>query len=439
MATSFRRVARSCPATTCLSSRASAPSIAAPTASGFVHHGHQRRHSSSKPPVPPDHGSSNLPAESQDSVKSVTQRSKSVSEKRTGAESRLSRRKAKDQGISDAPVKDGVTLNIPMVPPTQHLQPRGKFIKIEFGPELWLTKAADVHLASLFSTYRPISITSSIPRNIEDEKFASIFASRSKKSSKPGPADVIYTLSSAVKALDNVMQHQNSEGSQVKPTEQQQQDISHMRNELLQQGQSDSSLPPQIRYFTDLKSAIDELAKEWRPFNPPPAPVAMSEEQFAASEKAKRDISSSSTLEDQQENATEEGDFIQEIFIVRDENDSLQHDFFTSQENTVPSSSQEYYTSTSSQLQEGNVSIDHPTETHHPSQFRLPSSTNSPSSSPQTSIRPRRRTAYRSPTRTRQIIHAISVKRQRKLKMKKHKYKKLMRKTRTLRRKLDQL
>lgn len=36
-----------------------------------------------------------------------------------------------------------------------------------------------------------------------------------------------------------------------------------------------------------------------------------------------------------------------------------------------------------------------------------------------------------------QIWRAISVKRQRKLKMKKHKYKKLMRKTRNLRRRLD--
>ena len=34
-------------------------------------------------------------------------------------------------------------------------------------------------------------------------------------------------------------------------------------------------------------------------------------------------------------------------------------------------------------------------------------------------------------------IHALSVKRQRKLKMKKHKYKKLMKRTRTLRRKLE--
>lgn len=37
----------------------------------------------------------------------------------------------------------------------------------------------------------------------------------------------------------------------------------------------------------------------------------------------------------------------------------------------------------------------------------------------------------------RRKMYAISVKRQRKLKMKKHKYKKLMRRTRTLRRKLD--
>lgn len=37
----------------------------------------------------------------------------------------------------------------------------------------------------------------------------------------------------------------------------------------------------------------------------------------------------------------------------------------------------------------------------------------------------------------RRKLYAISVRRQRRLKMKKHKYKKLMRRTRTLRRKLD--
>lgn len=37
----------------------------------------------------------------------------------------------------------------------------------------------------------------------------------------------------------------------------------------------------------------------------------------------------------------------------------------------------------------------------------------------------------------RRKLYAISVKRQRRLKIKKHKYKKLMRRTRTLRRKLD--
>ena len=127
MATSFRRAARSCPAATCLSSRHSTPSISASTAASFKTRGHQRRHSSSKPPVPPNHGSSNLPAASQGSVKTVTSKPKAVSDKRAGAESRLSKRKTKDQSVAGTPSKAGVPLNIPMVPPTQHLQPRGAF------------------------------------------------------------------------------------------------------------------------------------------------------------------------------------------------------------------------------------------------------------------------------------------------------------------------
>jgi hypothetical protein len=41
--------------------------------------------------------------------------------------------------------------------------------------------------------------------------------------------------------------------------------------------------------------------------------------------------------------------------------------------------------------------------------------------------------------RRREILQALSVKRQRKLKMKKHKYKKLMKRTRNLRRRLGRL
>jgi len=51
--------------------------------------------------------------------------------------------------------------------------------------------------------------------------------------------------------------------------------------------------------------------------------------------------------------------------------------------------------------------------------------------------RQRRLAAWREGGNCKEVWRAISVKRQRKLKMKKHKYKKLMRRTRNLRRKLD--
>ena len=252
---------------------------------------------------------------------------------------------------------------------------------------------------------------------------------------------MIYTLSSAVKALDDVIQHQQGEGRPSEQSSSQQENVSQMRNEILQQQgtqqqsqQADTeTLQPQIRYFTDLKSAIDELAKEWRPFNPPPAPVPMSEEQIAAAEKATQEASSSSSPFNQHSENTDENlddPYIQELIIVKSSPDSsdgsVQTEFFTSQFSS-PSYTD---TSPSSQPQQ---TISEPQQIT--TQTQLPSSPSGTSSRPMS----RRRVGIRQPTRTKQIIHAISVKRQRKLKMKKHKYKKLMRRTRNLRRKLDQL
>ena len=126
MATSFRFVARSCPA--CLSSRTSSQSIAASPARRFITQKHQRRHSSTKqPPAPPNQGSPSIPAGSEGPVKSVGSRSKTSTEKRAGAESRLSKRKTKDKAAVGSPPPSDTSPKVPSVPDTRYLQPKGEF------------------------------------------------------------------------------------------------------------------------------------------------------------------------------------------------------------------------------------------------------------------------------------------------------------------------
>lgn len=118
----LRRAARSCSSAHSIPPRPSTPSAIAASLSC---HSHQRRQSSSKPPVPPNDGSANITAPA---VKTVgTPRSKEAGEKRPGAESRLSKRKlARDKAEKALDAKDEWATNLPSVPSTQHLDPRGK-------------------------------------------------------------------------------------------------------------------------------------------------------------------------------------------------------------------------------------------------------------------------------------------------------------------------
>lgn len=122
---SLRRVARTCPNST-LVTRQTASTGSTATAS-FSTRSHQRRYSSSKPPVPPNNGSPAIPATS---VKQVG--APRSTDKRPGAESRLSKRKAAKGEKTEVskqqqePRGNEWTLSLPSVPSTQHLNPKGK-------------------------------------------------------------------------------------------------------------------------------------------------------------------------------------------------------------------------------------------------------------------------------------------------------------------------
>lgn len=117
---SLRHAARSCPPTRSASPH---PSLSVPIVASFSSRSHQRRHSSSKPPIPPNDG----PASFATSVKTVgTPRAKDASEKRSSADVRISKRKvAREKADVKSESKDDRKMNLPSVPSTQHLDPKG--------------------------------------------------------------------------------------------------------------------------------------------------------------------------------------------------------------------------------------------------------------------------------------------------------------------------
>lgn len=114
--TSLRRVARNCANGSPIPSRPSTPTIASISSNS-----HQRRHSSSKPPIPPNNGSPPIPASQ---VKQVG--APRTESKRPGAESRLSKKRSpKDKVDAKQEIQENWTSNLPAVPSLQHLNPKG--------------------------------------------------------------------------------------------------------------------------------------------------------------------------------------------------------------------------------------------------------------------------------------------------------------------------
>ena len=243
-----------------------------------------------------------------------------------------------------------------------------------------MSNPIDVHIASFFAFHRPISVNSSIPISQTEKEFSQIF-SRSRQ--KPHPGTVLFTLSSAVKSLENATQ-KAEQHQQQKQAQQQQSQLQSTPTEqslwaaVTQASQSNAEPMPQ-----EIPSAVyvnlKELAQNFRPFKPPPPPVPMED--------------------------MGEGNVAQSLQVV-----PAQHvDLPAAVVNEIAEE----------------VSEAPGASPHHPFLNRL-------------YHKYLRREEYLKERRW-EIYHAISVKRQRRLKMKKHKYKKLMRRTRNLRQRQNRL
>lgn len=140
--------------------------------------------------------------------------------------------------------------------------------------------------------------------------------------------------------------------------------------------------------MSDLKLSVDELSKHLRPFHPPPPPMPLDEAKEAANTR-------------QSEPSPQENSY-STVLTIHESTDATGRK--TYEAHTTP------------------FVRDAPGAKEHEEFIDIPEN---------------KGTTYIERLRNNRTMHAISTKRRRKAKMKKHKYKKLLRNTRTLRRKLD--
>jgi hypothetical protein len=235
--------------------------------------------------------------------------------------------------------------------------------------------------STFFSLYRPISTTNSYPKTVTDDAFAAIFTPRTKVNSKP--SEVITTVSNTLKNIDAVTGNLPLGPRQAQWNE----ETDDVRAAIT----AESYRKAEVEHLDNApeEAGMYVLSNRYHPFSPPPAPVPMNtEDSIAAGAEA------AESLEPQHRTYTA-------LLTIEESTDAngevtyMAHSSPLVAEDPAPTP-----TRFLERMHERNerYRINHPEETD---------------------------------------MLAISVKRQRKLKMKKHKYKKLMRRTRNLRRKLD--
>ncbi|ETN42102.1 uncharacterized protein HMPREF1541_04041 [Cyphellophora europaea CBS 101466] len=370
---SLRRAARSAPS---IPSRPTTPSIAP-----FTSRTHQRRHSSSKPPAPPNNnGSPTIPAD----VKQVTPRSEAKAESKKPAE-RSSKKKAAAPAKAEAnEAQENWTSSFPSVPTTAHMGQK------------------DLAVASFYAIHRPVSITGPGPK-AQEASFSvdQIFAPKPSKSRAKQTNEFVLTLSSALDTLNNAIadKQAQTQAQSAQP--------------------SDDSTSPQKELFrvvdgsgNQFKVVSSPAQNAFRPFHPPPPPTALSQEQIDALDRRAASVEEAGeeALASQLEAQIQGQDA--QAAAARGRRDRAKLEALLNPSSQTHSAEIVVNTKT---LRE-KYSFFTPTE---------PAPVQEPGRTARVGQRRRRGFAVQVPGKRKVTYRMISVKRQRKLKMKKHKYKKV--------------
>ncbi|KAI1129249.1 hypothetical protein F5Y10DRAFT_238871 [Nemania abortiva] len=252
-------------------------------------------------------------------------------------------------------------------------------------------------LATFFSLHRPISVTHSFPKAITDDAFAQIFAPRTKSTQYN---KVMSTLARTVDQLEQPMQ-----GLSIGTQHATDAPASHDANgETVQQINVKLADGTESSVYVQ-HVQLDRMSGQFLPFHPPPIPQPLSGSEAEASAGS--------------ENA--ELAHPEEAAAVQQEPQTRIYKAMFTLEETTDENGNIRFTAHTPQLIDDDAAGAGYGVSNPPRSFL-------------------ERMALREKVRGQaNDMYAISVKRQRKLKMKKKKYKKLMRRTRNERRKLDRV
>ncbi|TKA83389.1 hypothetical protein B0A55_01006 [Friedmanniomyces simplex] len=332
---------------------------------------------------------------------------------------------------------------LPSVPGVQHLHER------------------DVGLTFFFSMHRPLAVTASVPSPSTTEAFNAIFHSHQHRedqwahgdSARGSPEDVIYNLHSTIESLEN----SSSAAAAAAQDE-------GVRFEVLQESPSNNNDINNNNSIKHLDSpprpkSLEEIVATFQPFHKPPPPQAFFEPTKPTTTTPRSSRKAPANSQAQQAKGTRSSTKTYQTTITVHE--------------VTETNGQKSYRASSSpiiSMEDGSVEAEtgnHKTRTPwarvpvtsqpHPQHAQYPRGVLQPFRHRmlrrgrmylRTKAEPnqmggeeqqvvKERFMRRAPSEKRVSMMLISVKRQRKLKMKKHKYKKLMKRTRNLRRRLD--
>ncbi|KAK3647911.1 hypothetical protein LTR22_013524 [Elasticomyces elasticus] len=433
------------------------PSCTAPTATALSRPtGHQRRASSSKTSCPPD-DSSSKPAPASKAVEASTARGGDEAAEVKKAFQRLGKKSGSrvprrtgtgttlptERGSGKRDVEKEKQVLLPSVPGLGYLSERDP-------------RARDTSLSSFFSLHRPLSLTSTIPPSTTTEHFNSLFQQHNHQhsstdqwaagnSAQGRPEDVIYSLHSAIESLE-------SSANVVAST---QEDSHGVRWEVLQESPSNaenqhngSNGPRHLDGQPMKAKTLEEVVATMRPYHAPPPPQSFVE---AASSKIVP-VPRTKKMASGVEGGKVKTKTYQTTITVHETTAKDGRKSYSAESSPIISVREPSQKQTASALATSSRSsktavggiwanANVPYRPSQPFRHRMLRRgrmylQSRPAAIGDGSV-DKTRFIRRAPSGKRVTMMLISVKRQRKLKMKKHKYKKLMKRTRNLRRRLD--
>lgn len=281
-------------------------------------------------------------------------------------------------------------------------------------------------MSSFFSLHRPISLTAPLPPASSQEAFDTIFASKELKhdpwehgnSAERRPEDVIYTLHNTIETLENAA---------AAPA-----DGEGVRWEIIHESPSHNG-GEGIKHLDGVPrmKSLDELVAQFKPFRVPPPPQPFPTES-KTSDTEKRRLAKQAK---QNQLQMKRESYTTTIIVTASTSADGQRTFKASSSPIVRINDPER--ESSSTIQEPGHRIRQPF-LERMRRRQLLFLQQQQKKALEGGVLGGMGYVRRAPSaRRRGRMWAISVKRQRKLKMKKHKYKKLMKRTRNLRRRLE--